>query len=278
VSDDRVSPTAHYTGYVWARNGMSHPAFVTNEGRLLYAAMLPANAASALGRGPTAESFLLARHRLIDHLLTEAIESGEVAQVVEVAAGLSPRGWSFTERYGDALTYVETDLAGMAERKRKILAEIGSLTDRHRVVELDAFADSGPQSLAALAATLDPAAGTAIVTEGLVNYFDIATVTVMWGRFAEVLAGFAAGRYFSDIHLRADADAVTSAFTVALSAFVRGQVHHHFDSPQDAVAALLGAGFTTAELLRPADHPAIVGVDANSSARRVRVISAAVGP
>lgn len=275
MSDERVSPTAHYTGYVWARNGLSHPAFVTNEGRLLYTALLPANTASAISRGPTAEGFLLARHLLIDHLLSDAIDAGEISQVIEIAAGLSPRGWSFTEKYGDALTYVETDLPGMAARKRDILTEIGSLTDQHRVVELDAFADDGPQSLTALARELDPARGTAIVTEGLVNYFDTPSVIDMWRRFAGALQGFAAGRYLSDIHLRADNNAaVVGAFTVVLSAFVRGQVHVHFDTAEGAVDALHEAGFAAAELLRPVEFPEVIGANPNSSARRVRVIDA----
>lgn len=279
MSDDaRVSPTAHYTGYVWARNGLSHPAFVTNEGRLLYTAMLPANAASAIARGPTAEGFLLARHLLIDHLLTQAIDAGEISQVIEVASGLSPRGWSFTEKYGDALTYIETDLAGMAARKREILTEIGSLTDTHRVVELDAFADAGPQSLVSLATELDPGGGTAIVTEGLVNYFDTAAVIDMWRRYGAVLRGFAAGRYLSDIHLRADSNAaVVGAFTVALSAFVRGQVHLHFDTVEAAETALQDAGFARAALLRPVEFPDVIGDQPKPSARRVRVIDASIG-
>lgn len=277
VSDERVSPTAHYTGYVWARNGLSHPAFVTNEGRLLYTALLPANAASALSRGPTAEGFLLARHLLIDHLLAEAIDTGEISQVIEIAAGLSPRGWSFTEKYGDALTYVETDLPGMASRKREILSEIDSLTDQHRVVELDAFADDEPQSLAALAADLDPGRGTAIVTEGLINYFDTPAVIDMWARFARSLRCFAFGRYLSDIHLRADNNAaVVGAFTVVLSAFVRGQVHVHFDTAEAAVEALHDAGFDEAELLRPVEHPEVIGANPNAAAKRVRVIDAKI--
>ena len=32
----RVSPTAHYTGYVWARNGLSDPELETVEGRVLF--------------------------------------------------------------------------------------------------------------------------------------------------------------------------------------------------------------------------------------------------
>src|SRR6185436_10973917 len=99
---------------------------------------------------------LLARHRAIDHLLDRAIADGRVGQVIEIAAGLSPRGWRFTERHQD-LTYLEADLPDMAARKRAILAEVGPESPRHRVVDVDALADVGPTSIAAIAATLDPA-------------------------------------------------------------------------------------------------------------------------
>jgi O-methyltransferase involved in polyketide biosynthesis len=272
---DEISPTAHYTGYVWARNGMSQPAFVTTQGRLLYTALVPLNAASALTGGPTLEGLLLARHRLIDHLLTQAIESGRIGQVIEVASGLSPRGWSFSQRYGDNLTYIETDLAGMVERKCEVLARLNSLTDRHRVVELNALADDGPRSLGTLAATLDPARGTAIITEGLLNYFDRDAVLGMWRRFARVLGGFADGLYLSDLHIRGDSHAaLTRAFTLGLSAFVRGRVHLHFRDAAEAVAALRASGFGSAVLHLPTDFPAVVGTSSRSSARMVRVIEA----
>ena len=31
---ETISPTAHYTGYVWFANGQSHEAFATRTGRL----------------------------------------------------------------------------------------------------------------------------------------------------------------------------------------------------------------------------------------------------
>ena len=95
MSSDRISPTAHSTGYVWARNGLSHPELATREGRVLFEALQPAMLASRATGGPTLESYLLARHRAIDALLERAIEAGEVSQVIEVAGGLSPRGWRF---------------------------------------------------------------------------------------------------------------------------------------------------------------------------------------
>jgi O-methyltransferase involved in polyketide biosynthesis len=245
---ESISPTAHYTGYVWARNGLSHPEFETIEGRLLFEVLRPAMTAGAsLGRG-TLESYLLARHRAIDALLERAIEEHGISQVIEVAAGLSPRGWRFSQRYGERLTYIEADLRGMAERKRRALERIGSLGDHHRVTELDALSEEGPGSLPAAAAELAPERGLAVITEGLLGYLPTASVLEIWARVAGVLGGFASGRYISDIHIGSVQDATVRAFRVLLSIFVRGRVHLHFDSPAHVVSALEKVGFMSARV------------------------------
>ena len=251
-SGARISPTAHYTGYVWARNGLSHPELATREGRLLFDSLQPAMVGSRAIGGATLESYLLARHRAIDALLERAIGAGEISQVIEVAAGLSPRGWRLRRRYGDRLVYIETDLPGMAERKRAALERIGSLSERHRVRILDAVRDDdGPGSLAAVAGDLDRREGLAIVTEGLLGYLPTEAVDAIWRRFADTLAGFSRGRYVSDLHLAGAATPQVRAFRVALSAFVRGRVYLHFDDAGEGEAALHAAGFATAQL-RPA--------------------------
>lgn len=252
---ETISPTAHYTGYVWAKNGLSHPRLQTVEGRVMFESLRPMNAVSTTLGGPSLESYLLARHRAIDALLDQAIEQHGVTQVIEVAAGLSPRGWRFVERYGDRLTYVEADLPGMTARKRRALEEMGSLSDRHRVTEVDALHDDGPNSIAGLAAELDPESGLAIITEGLLGYLDTDSVDGIWRRFARTLSGFASGRYISDLHLGSVQNAQIRAFRAALAVFVRGQVHLHFDNAQQAEGALRDAGFAQAKLYRAADVP-----------------------
>ena len=137
---------------------------------MLFDSLQPGMLVSRAAGGATLEAYLLARHRAIDALLERAIERGEVSQVIEVACGLSPRGWRFATRHGDRLLYVEADLPDMAARKRAALERMGSLGDRHRVVEIDALRDDGPASLAAVAAELDPGEGLAIITEGLLGY------------------------------------------------------------------------------------------------------------
>jgi O-methyltransferase involved in polyketide biosynthesis len=250
---ETISPTAHYTGYVWARNGLSHPKLATTEGRILFESLRPLMIVSGAVGGSSLEPYLLARHRAIDAALTRAIEEDGISQVVEVASGLSPRGWRFMNRYGDRLIYVEADLPDMAERKRAALERMGSLGDGHRVQPLDALRDDGPDSLAEAAEELDPARGLAIITEGLLGYLDTDSVEGVWRRFARTLHGFNCGRYISDLHLGDVQTPAIRAFRVLLSAFVRGRVHLHFSSAAEAEVALRAAGFDSAQVLRATD-------------------------
>ena len=252
IRSDSISPTAHLTGYVWHRQGWSHPALVTPTGRLMYLGLRPAMLTSSALGGPALEDLLVARHRAIDQRLAEAIEAGTIGQVIEVAAGLSPRGWDFSRRYGPRLRYIEADLPSMAAIKQRRLAGARALAPGHEIVGLDALAERGPQSLSALAGRLDPGVGTAIVTEGLLNYFDEAAVRGIWRRFADALGGFRAGLYLSDLHLQHENQGVLARrFVTLLSAFVRGRVHLHFDSVDACTQSLRSSGFRKAVLHRP---------------------------
>ena len=272
---DAISPTAHYPGHVWSRNGLSHPELATAEGRWMFAYLEPAMRVSRLVGGPTLEGLLLARHRIIDELLARAIDEGRVSTVVEIACGMSPRGWRFTERYGDRLVYVEADLPEMAERKRRALERIGSLGEDHRVVTLDALRDQGPRSLAELASGLDHEAGAAIVTEGLLTYFDDDAVAGMLRRFALALGRFASGLYLSDVRLGGPQPFFPDrAFATALSVFVSRQVHTHFGDEETAERALRDAGFAQARLHRADAHPAAGETGRDPGAANVHIIEA----
>lgn len=246
---EAISPTAHYTGYVWARNGLSHPALVTAEGRMLFGALQPLMRVSRTIGGPSLEAYLLARHSAIDAHLEQAIASGAISQVIEIAAGMSPRGWRFAQRHGEAITYLEADLPGMAARKRRALERIGSLSEHHQVRDLDALRDDGPLSLGALAAELEPTRGLAVITEGLTGYLAPDDLAGMWARIAAVGHGFSAGHYLSDLHLGSSPPPEVRAFRLLLSAFVRGGVYLHFPDAATAEAALRAAGFDAAEVV-----------------------------
>ena len=271
---ESISPTAHYTGYVWYAHGHSHEAFATRTGRLMYHALRGPNAVAHAVGLPTLEGMLLARHRLIDLRLGQAIEAGEVSQVVEVAAGLSPRGWRFRQRYGDQITYVEADLPAMIANKRRVLAELGGETPHHRTVEIDALRDDGPTSIGAICATLDPNRGTAIITEGLINYFDRSLVVAMWRRFARVLAGFPHALYLSDIILRHNNQGpFVTGFGVLLGVIVRGRVSLDFSNADDVEATLAAAGLDGV-VLDPRDFAFEIDNLETAGAGRVRIIEA----
>jgi len=274
----RISPTAHYTAYVWARHGLGPAALATPLGAALHLALAPMNLAwEYCASRPSLDQMLLARHRCIDWLLEREIRAGRVGQVLEVAAGLSPRGVRLTARH-PGLGYVEADLPAMAAHKRALLEQAGLQQERLRVVEVDALAESGDLAVGEVAArALKPEVGTALVTEGLLGYFDDTTIRGMWSRFAAVLARFPAGVYLSDLHLAGEVAGMrgTGVFRFLLGAFVQGQTYLHFADETAAVAALREAGFPVAELHR-VDSPALAGaeVPARDRGHVVRLIEA----
>jgi O-methyltransferase involved in polyketide biosynthesis len=254
----RISPTAHYTSWVWYRAGISHRALTSTLGRALHLALLPMNAAyERFASRPNLDTMLLARHAAIDALLAAEIASGRVGQVIEVASGLSPRGFTFARRH-PSLRYLEADLPDMAATKRRRLDEAGLRASNHHVLTVDAMRDAGDDSLGAIAAShLDPSRGTAIVTEGLLGYFDRESVESMWRRFAAVLRGYPSGIYLSDLNLAGDLGGMHTArvFRRVLEAFARGRVHLHYESPSDVARALRDAGFSDVSVLLPTEVP-----------------------
>ncbi len=269
-----ISPTAHYTGETWVRNGLSHPELATWQGRLFHGTLLLPNAASKMLGGPTLEGLLLARHLIIDAQLNDLIEGG-VSQVIEAACGMSPRGWRFSERYGDRLTYVEADLPAMARRKREALARMDSLSDHHRVADLDVLRDGGPESLEALVETMDPEAGLAIVTEGLLVYFDDATVEALWARLAKALRPFSTGVYMADLRIARPQRGVSErVFEELLGLFVRGKIHPYRGDEADAEAELRAVGFERVRLHRCDEHPAAAEVHDDAGTAMLSIVEA----
>lgn len=274
----RISPTAHYTGYVWVRHHMSHRALATRLGRLFFYSLEPMMRVSdRLYGGLCLETMLLQRHRIIDHHLTKAIASGRIGQVVEVAAGLSPRGLSFARRYRDSgLTYVEADLPDMATTKRQRLDSAGLRGPNHHIVTVNLLEDDGPDSLTgSVGPLLRDDVGTALVTEGLVNYFDNGAVSGMWRRIQRFLGDYPAGLYLSDLVIEDELRdlAVMRFFLGALSLFAGG-THMPFVSATDAGETLRAAGFGEVALHQPKELAGEVDIPHLRGPDIVRVIEA----
>ncbi|HZP12949.1 MAG TPA: class I SAM-dependent methyltransferase [Nevskiaceae bacterium] len=277
AESENVSPTAYATGAFWYRHGLSHKGLLLPQSARAGRSFSVLRGLVRLFGGGSFTALMLARHKGIDAVLARAIDAGKVGQVVELAAGLSPRGWRFTQKYGDRIEYVETDLPKMVALKERLLAKSKLHGPRHRVVAVNALSDSGPDSLAALAATLDPGKGLAIVTEGLMSYLDPDAARGVWQRIAEVLKRFPHGVYLSDMYLRRDRHGLGALlFRAAIQRAVRGRMFVHFETPDEAVAKLTAAGFASVTLHEPRTIPETRELGETRGGDRVRVLEATV--
>ncbi len=269
---ERISPTAYATGYLWYKLGLSHPAMATPQGERLdkYFSLLM----KVLG-GKVFQNLMIARHKGIDSLLERAIEDGRIGQVIEIAAGLSGRGIRMSQKYGQRLRYIETDLPHMAALKRKLLDEAKLLSDRHQVMDLNALAQTGPDSLTEIVKSLDPNVGTAIITEGLMNYLHPLSARAVWGRIARNLKTFPQGLYLADVYLvQQHRGLAAKLFGGVIQLFVRGRMHIHFESVEHGQRLMQDAGFVNAVIHETRDLPETREISRQPGGERVRLLEA----
>lgn len=272
-ANHRISPTAYATGHMWYRQGLSHPGLVTAKGRRLDFAFRALTGGIRLFSGVSLDALMLARHRGIDGRLAAAINAGRVSQIIELAAGFSARGWRLVNRFPDTVTYLETDLPPIVGEKQRLIQQAGLGSQGLQIKPLDALALEGADSLSAVARELDPARGTAIITEGLMNYLSPDDAQGLWQRIAATLQGFAQGLYLADFYLSGETHgAAMASFGKVLQKFVKGRMHVHFATEAQAITAMQDYGFRQVALHGCADMPETRELADISGADRVRVL------
>jgi len=272
-----ISFTALYTGHVWTRDGISAPFFHTRGGAFLYGALAPFEFVGRRIVGGNIRTFLLQRHHLIDHRLHQLIEAG-VTQVVEIACGLSPRGHRFCQQYPQ-LTYLETDLPDMAHRKKQLLQEHDVLSERHRVLPINIFAEDGELSLAHVLDQLDHSKPVVVITEGLVNYFPLAVISEFWRKLATALRAFPQGTYLTDnypLYHGMPFYHTLKNLGRLLGAISRSQVGFHFHSDEQTVSHFLQQGFDGLTVHNPADFYSQLPIPQTRGNPMVRILEGVV--
>lgn len=245
LDTSRISITAHYTGYTWYANDLSSETFVTKPGALMYYGLLPANKIGAALFNVDLTSYLLQRHLTIDHLVKSAIEYEGVEQIIEIACGLSPRGFRYIKQF-QHITYVETDLPVMVKHKRSLLEKTDTDFDRHWVLPCNVLIDEGKDSLASVIDQLDCNKKTLVITEGLLNYFSRADVEGIWKRIANGLERFPEGIYVAETVLQPKGDTLSRVMSMGrkvVEIVARGKIYYHFSDDTDITHALQKAGF-----------------------------------
>ncbi len=277
IDSSGISFTALYTGEVWRRHRLSADFLASSRGPLLYWGARPLELVAERLLGANNEILLLQRHRIIDHLLTQAITEQGFSQVVELACGLSPRGHRFSQRFGSALHYIETDLAPMAARKEQLLREAGALSATHRVLPCNILEQGGADSLERLfREQLDPARKTVVITEGLINYFDYATIHGFWTRLASCLKTMPGGLYLSDLYPNLQGHklaTLANAFRMGLAGLTRSSVTLHFRSEAEMARGFAEAGFMHCQVHKPEQYYGQLEIPVQETPSFVRVLA-----
>ncbi len=272
-----ISFTALYTGHVWTANGLSAPAFRTRMGSVFYHALAPFELVGGKLVGGNIRTFLLQRHHLIDHLVEKAIEEEGVTQILEIACGLSPRGYRFCQRYPQ-LTYVEADLPDMADRKQQLLARTGSLSAQHQAVPLNVFARDTDDALENVVRDhFDRSKPLLVITEGLVNYFDLPTIDGFWQRLRHVLAEHPTGIYLTDNYPLLDDHPFHRTMQTLrglLGTVSRSRVSFHFGSDNQAQQHFTSLGYGQVTVHNPRDFYRLLPMPRSRGMPFVRVIEA----
>jgi O-methyltransferase involved in polyketide biosynthesis len=274
-----ISFTALYTGAVWHRYGLSDDALTTREGQLLYHLMTPFEAASKAAIGGNIRTFLLQRHLIIDHLIETAIREQGITQVLEIAAGMSPRGIRLRERH-PTLHMVEADLPDMAARKALRLMAAGRLGPHHQITPIDILAEQGEQALeTVIDRVFDNDKPLVVVTEGLTSYFPLTVISDFWRRLAKVLSRRPGSVYLSESYYRPGQpllNGTLNALGHLLGAATRSQVSFHFKSDPEARQHFSGCGFTDVTVHDPRAWYGILPIPESRGEPMVRVIEARV--
>lgn len=159
-------------------------------------------------------------------------------------------------RYPDKLScYLEADLPQMVGWKSQRLLSYSYQDDRHRIVPINIIRSEGELSLQnVLSRHLNPDKKTLVITEGLVNYFQLATIEEFWQRLNILLADYPKGIYLFEVwpelalyreklHYR--------GMLKIIELLTRQQVPLHYASDESIHEGILGCGFQQAEVYSP---------------------------
>ena len=241
-----ISFTAHYTGYVWYRMGISHPNFATQEGQMYAQVVDPAECLAEFFWGSSIRTTLKQRHEMLDARLEALIAENPQVQILEIACGLSPRGWLFREKYPD-IQFVELDLPDMAQMKREALA---GLQPEAQVIGADLFSER----IDAVFRGFDVDKPLVIISEGLINYFALDQLRVLLQRLVKYTQGFQALHYLSDVYpmpLQPHFRFMAWQASWLLKTLSHSDFDFHFNTPSEVAAFFKSCGFGQVDLLQP---------------------------
>jgi len=136
------------------------------------------------------------------------IRRNGITQILEVAAGLSPRGIAMTEN--PDVVYVVTDLPQILDQERMITeAALSKLNYQRPNLHFEVANALDRESLSTALSIFRLDRSVAIITEGLLPYFNHEEKTVLANNIHEVLTKYRGVWITSDVHTKQYRDAAT---------------------------------------------------------------------
>lgn len=178
LDEQKIPHSAKYTAATWQWGGLPCANLTLPEGaRDLFSAV---NAYMKFYRfiNPAKHSLqhtLLHRHAIINRLL----ERSGIQQVIEVAAGFSPRGASVSRR--ENVVYFEVDLPDVVSLKKQQLAKT---QEGREVLQRSSFKQIAGDALKLDFKALFPNQKSFVITEGLMMYFTREEQMAIWKNIA----------------------------------------------------------------------------------------------
>lgn len=242
-----ISFTAHYTGYIWYQMGISHQVFATKKGKSLAALVHPLESWAEKYVGGSMRSTLKQRHTLLDDQLKNLIEQYPKLQVLEIASGLSPRGWWFRQHYPE-ITYRELDLPDMAQTKQAALQQIEA--NPPEMLSVDLFTQEFKQAFD----LFDPSRPLVVISEGLINYFEKSLLTQLIQSIAQYGHQFQELHYLTDLYpepVKNKLAHIIWSSSKLLKWMSRSAFSFHFITPLEVEKFFMQNGFDQVKVTQP---------------------------
>jgi O-methyltransferase involved in polyketide biosynthesis len=242
-----ISFTAHYTGYIWYSMGISHPVFATKKGKMLAKLVHPLESWAEKHVGGSMRTTLKQRHQMIDQHLSQLIAQHPNLQVLEIATGLSPRGWNFRQQYPH-IDYRELDLPNMADIKNRALQQVDK--NSPEVLSVDLFSPD----FANVFQLFDPNRPLVVISEGLINYFHQPMLAELMRAIAAQSERFPELHYLTDVYPEPVKNKLANFIWTCsklLKWLSKSAFSFHFIDPKAAQNFFENANFSSVKIIQP---------------------------
>lgn len=243
-----ISFTAHYTGYIWYQMGISHSSLATAKGKSLAYITHPIESLAEKYIGGSMRTTLKIRHTMLDDQLIQLIQQYPNLQVLEIAAGLSPRGWWFRKHYPE-INYRELDLPEMAQTKQQALKQIEQ--NSPDVLSADLFTPDFQTAFD----EFDLQRPLVIISEGLINYFDKTLLKKLLQSIVLYSRDFQTVHYLTDLYPEPIQNKLAKVIwnsSKLLKLMSRSAFSFHFIDPAEAQHFFQDNGFEKVDVIQPA--------------------------